>query len=74
LSEGRGASLKDTGMRNEHRSWVDVPTVRDVGEAVVSAMGLAGIEYIFFTSGSEICFYQEAIAKMTSEAASRPSS
>ena len=34
-------------------------------------MGLAGIEYVFFTSGSEICFYQEAIAKMTSEG--RPS-
>jgi acetolactate synthase-1/2/3 large subunit len=30
-------------------------------------MGLAGIEYVFFTSGSEICFYQEAIAKLMSE-------
>ena len=72
LSEGRGSSSKDTCMRNEHPSWVDVPTVRDVGEAVVSAMGLAGIEYIFFTSGSEICFYQEAIAKMTSEGRAAP--
>jgi acetolactate synthase-1/2/3 large subunit len=24
---------------------------------------MAGVEYLFFTSGSEICFYQEAIAK-----------
>jgi acetolactate synthase I/II/III large subunit len=59
-------------MGNENSSWVDVPTVRDVGEAVVSAMGLAGIEYIFFTSGSEICFYQEAIAKLTSEGRKTP--
>ncbi|MBX9829245.1 MAG: thiamine pyrophosphate-requiring protein [Xanthobacteraceae bacterium] len=59
-------------MSNEDPSWVDVPTVRDVGEAVVSAMGLAGIEYIFFTSGSEICFYQEAIAKLTSEGRAAP--
>jgi hypothetical protein len=54
-------------MSNEHPAWVNVPAVRDVGEAVVSAMGLAGIDYIFFTSGSEICFYQEAIAKIKSE-------
>jgi acetolactate synthase-1/2/3 large subunit len=58
-------------MSNEPSSWIDLPSVRDVGEAVVSAMGLAGIEYLFFTSGSEICFYQEAIAKMKSEG--RPS-
>src|SRR5262245_6469184 len=54
-------------MSNEHPSWAVAPAIRHVGEAVVSAMGLAGIEYIFFTSGSEICFYQEAIAKITSE-------
>jgi hypothetical protein len=34
-----------------------------IGEAVVAAMGAAGSEYLFFTSGSELCFYQEAIAK-----------
>jgi acetolactate synthase-1/2/3 large subunit len=54
-------------MSNEPPSWIDLRGVRDVGEAVVSAMGLAGIEYVFFTSGSEICFYQEAIAKLMSE-------
>lgn len=59
-------------MNNEHASWVDLPGVHDVGEAVVSAMGLAGIEYLFFTSGSEICFYQEAIAKLTSEGRAAP--
>jgi acetolactate synthase I/II/III large subunit len=59
-------------MSNEPPSWIDLPGVRDVGEAVVSAMGLAGIEYVFFTSGSEICFYQEAIAKLMSEGRAAP--
>jgi acetolactate synthase I/II/III large subunit len=59
-------------MSNEHPSWVDLPGVRDAGEAIVSALGLAGIEYVFFTSGSEICFYQEAIAKLMSEGRATP--
>jgi acetolactate synthase I/II/III large subunit len=67
-----GFSLKDASMSNEHPSWVNLATVRDVGEAVVSAMSLAGIEYIFFTSGSEICFYQEAVAKLMSEGRPTP--
>lgn len=50
-------------MRNEHPSWVDLPGIRDVGEVVVSAMGLAGDRLCFFTFGSEVCFYQEAVAK-----------
>src|SRR5215210_3481296 len=48
--------------RNESRAWVELP-VEDNGEAIVTAMGEAGVEYVFFTSGSEIGFYQEAIAK-----------
>ena len=48
--------------RNETRAWVELP-VEDNGEAIVAAMAEAGIEYVFFTSGSEIGFYQEAIAK-----------
>jgi acetolactate synthase-1/2/3 large subunit len=59
-------------MSNQPSSWLDLPGVRDVGEAVVSAMGLAGIEFVFFTSGSEICFYQEAIAKLTNEGRAAP--
>lgn len=42
--------------------WVERP-VRDVGEAIVLAMEMAGIENVFFTSGSELVFFQEAIAK-----------
>ncbi len=48
--------------RNETRAWLELP-VDDNGEAIVAAMAEAGIEYVFFTSGSEIGFYQEAIAK-----------
>jgi acetolactate synthase-1/2/3 large subunit len=37
--------------------------VSDAGEAVVAAMTAGGVEVLFFTSGSELAFYQEAIAK-----------
>ena len=40
------------------------------GDAMVAAMAAAGVEYLFFTSGSELAFYQEAIAK--AEALGRP--
>jgi len=39
-------------------------SARDVGEAVVAAMAAGGIDHLFFTSGSDIVFYQEAIAKL----------
>lgn len=33
------------------------------GDAIVAAMGLGGVDYMFFNSGSAIMFMQEAIAK-----------
>src|SRR5438552_571958 len=42
--------------------WTEVPA-EEVSDALVAAMGLGGVEYLFFTSGSEIMFYQEAAAK-----------
>ena len=54
---------KHVGMlRNESRAWVEVPA-DDNGDAMIAAMAEAGVDYIFFTSGSEIGFYQEAVAK-----------
>jgi|SRR5690348_13521199 len=51
--------------------WLDVPG--DVtGDAVVAAMAAGGIEYLFFTSGSEIAFYQEAIAKAVAQGRKAP--
>src|SRR5262249_62321032 len=37
--------------------------VRDAGEALVVAMAQGGIDHVFFASGTELGFYQEAIAK-----------
>ena len=36
---------------------------RDVGDAIVAAMAEGGIDHLFFSSGTELGFYQEAIAK-----------
>lgn len=43
-------------------SWGAYPA-DDAGDAIVAALAAGGVEYVFFTSGSEIAFYQEAIAK-----------
>jgi acetolactate synthase-1/2/3 large subunit len=43
-------------------NWTSVPA-DERGDAVVAAMGLGGVDYMFFNSGSEIMFMQEAIAK-----------
>ncbi len=49
-------------LRNDTRAWIEVPA-DDNGDAMIAAMAEAGVEYVFFTSGSEIGFFQEAIAK-----------
>src|ERR1700751_4320748 len=56
---------------NESLAWIEVP-VADNGEAIVAAMTEAGVEFIFFTSGSEIGFYQEAIAKAEAQGRKAP--
>ncbi len=42
------------------------------GDAMVAAMAAAGVDYLFFTSGSELAFYQEAIAKAQSRGRPAP--
>jgi acetolactate synthase-1/2/3 large subunit len=59
------------GRRNQSREWVNIP-VADNGEAIVAAMTQAGVEFVFFTSGSEIGFYQEAIAKAEAQGRKAP--
>lgn len=44
----------------------------DAGEAVVAAMTAGGVEILFFTSGSELAFYQEAIAKARAQGRKAP--
>src|ERR1700733_14535023 len=51
----------DTLEKTAHH-WVDIPA-GDVGDTIVSAMAHGGIDTLFFTSGTEIVWYQEAIAK-----------
>lgn len=59
------------GLRNESRAWVEVPA-EDNGDAMIAAMAEAGVDYVFFTSGSEIGFYQEAIAKAHAQGRKAP--
>ncbi|MCL4182032.1 MAG: thiamine pyrophosphate-requiring protein [Burkholderiaceae bacterium] len=57
------ANLRDeVASATGSRVWPEVPA-SDVGEAIVEALTLGGIDHLFFTSGTEIGFYQEAIAK-----------
>ncbi len=58
-------------LRNESRAWVEVPA-DDNGDAMIAAMAEAGVDYIFFTSGSEIGFYQEAVAKAHAQGRNAP--
>jgi acetolactate synthase I/II/III large subunit len=51
--------------------WTCVPA-DEAGDAIVAAMALGGIEYLFFTSGSEIMFFQEAIAKAQAHGRAAP--
>src|ERR1700761_3597089 len=58
-------------LRNDNRAWIEVPA-DDNGDAMIAAMAEAGVEYIFFTSGSEIGFYQEAVAKAHAQGRKAP--
>lgn len=42
--------------------WKKVPA-DEISDAIVASMAAGGIKYLFFTSGSDIMFFQEAIAK-----------
>jgi acetolactate synthase-1/2/3 large subunit len=59
----------DTLEKTAHQ-WVEIPAGADVGEAVITAIAAAGVDFLFFTSGAEIVWFQEAIAK--SHALGRP--
>lgn len=46
----------------ESAAWIE-PQADDVGDVIVSALAEGGVDHLFFTSGSEIGFFQEATAK-----------
>jgi acetolactate synthase I/II/III large subunit len=58
----RGGQKKNGGGRVEPKSWTEV-AADERGDAIVAAMALGGVDHLFFNSGSEIMFMQEAIAK-----------
>lgn len=43
-------------------AWTEIKT-DEASDAIVASMAMGGIDHLFFTSGSEIASYQEAIAK-----------
>lgn len=43
--------------------WWTETDAEEWSDAIVAAMKLGGVEHLFFVSGSELSFYQEAIAK-----------
>jgi acetolactate synthase-1/2/3 large subunit len=43
-------------------AWTQIPA-DEVSDAIVASMALGGIDHLFFMSGSEIAFFQEATAK-----------
>jgi acetolactate synthase-1/2/3 large subunit len=49
-------------MADRAGEWTEAPA-ENVGEAVVAALAAGGIDHLFFTSGSELAFLQEGIAK-----------
>src|SRR5271155_1601292 len=49
-------------MAAEPENWITAPADYR-GDAVVAAMAMGGVDHLFFTSGSELAFYQESIAK-----------
>jgi len=58
---------------NVHEKPVQSETPIDsVGDAIVAAMRAGGVDHLFFTSGSEIGFYQEAIAKSRAHGHNNP--
>jgi acetolactate synthase-1/2/3 large subunit len=56
---------------NGNRVQSETP-IDSVGDAIVAAMQAGGVDHLFFTSGSEIGFYQEAIAKAKAHGHNNP--
>ena len=74
-------STSQSGLRHNLKSdawstdlpstWADV-AADEVSDALIAAMALGGVEYLFFNSGSELIFMQEAIAKAQARGSPAP--
>ena len=58
-------------MDTIENTWVDSPA-EDNADLIVAALAAGGIDHLFFTSGSEIGFYQEAISKAKAKGHNNP--
>src|SRR5919198_4871854 len=61
MTQGRRA-MSQTQERSTEAWWTETGA-EEWADAIVAAMKLGGVEHLFFVSGSELTFYQEAIAK-----------
>lgn len=52
-------------------AWTEIPAGEN-GDAIVAALAAGGVDHLFFTSGAEIGWYQEAIAKARAEGRPAP--
>lgn len=55
--------MASTLQASSAHQWSQLPADAEVSDAIVAAMSAGGVDHLFFTSGSEIVFFQEAIAK-----------
>jgi acetolactate synthase-1/2/3 large subunit len=60
----------ETLEKTAHR-WAEIPA-GDVSDAIIAAMAAGGVDHLFFTSGAEIVWYQEAIAKAAAQGRAVP--
>ena len=59
-------------MSDTHpRAWTTASAI-DNSDAIVASMAAGGIDHLFFTSGAEIVFYQEAIARAKAQGRPAP--
>ena len=58
-------------MSGRAGEWTEAPA-DNAGDAVVAALAAGGVDHLFFTSGSELAFLQEAVAKARALGNARP--
>jgi acetolactate synthase I/II/III large subunit len=66
-----GAATEHVPTDDTTRAWLEVPA-DEVGDAIVASLAAGGVDCLFFTSGSEIGFLQEGIAKAKAHGRAAP--
>ena len=66
-----GMAGRETMDGGKTSGWTEAQA-DDIGDALVAGLAASGIDHLFFTSGSEIGFYQEATAKARARGHNNP--